>query len=81
MNNWPDGVPCDHSGCLSHVNQPCEGCGRFGGKTIDYAKLLIRCMEKWLCKDGVGWSGSSDKTLNDYERCAVKYIYDELKGQ
>lgn len=29
----PDGVPCTHPGCLSHVSHPCEGCGRVGGRT------------------------------------------------
>ena len=24
-----DRVPCGHSGCLSHVTHPCEGCGRW----------------------------------------------------
>lgn len=23
-----DGKPCGHTGCLNHVLQPCEGCGR-----------------------------------------------------
>lgn len=27
----PDGVPCSHAGCLSHLSHPCEGCGRIGG--------------------------------------------------
>ena len=27
----PDGQPCDHTGCLSHISHPCEGCGRIGG--------------------------------------------------
>lgn len=29
----PDGVPCRHAGCLSHISHPCEGCGRVGGKS------------------------------------------------
>lgn len=24
--------PCAHSGCLSHVTHPCEGCGRIAGQ-------------------------------------------------
>lgn len=28
----PDGVPCGHPGCLSHVTHPCEGCGGIGGR-------------------------------------------------
>jgi len=31
--NLPDGVPCKHPGCLSHISHPCEGCGRIGGRT------------------------------------------------
>lgn len=27
----PDGQPCGHPGCLSHVSHPCEGCGRIAG--------------------------------------------------
>ena len=26
-----DGEPCGHSGCMSHVSHPCEGCGRVNG--------------------------------------------------
>ena len=26
-----DGGPCGHSGCLSRIGHPCEGCGRVGG--------------------------------------------------
>lgn len=29
---WPDGQPCGHPGCLSHLSHPCEGCGRIGGR-------------------------------------------------
>lgn len=28
----PEGVPCKHPGCLSHISHPCEGCGRIGGR-------------------------------------------------
>lgn len=31
IKNLPDGVPCGHLGCLSHVSHPCEGCGRIAG--------------------------------------------------
>ena len=30
----PDGEPCDHPGCLSHISHPCEGCGRIGGFSL-----------------------------------------------
>lgn len=35
-----DGEPCEHSGCLSHLSHPCEGCGRIGGrsKTCHYTE-------------------------------------------
>jgi hypothetical protein len=29
----PDGVPCEHRGCLHHISHPCEGCGRIAGIT------------------------------------------------
>lgn len=32
VDDLPDGVPCYHFGCLNHILQPCEGCGRVGGK-------------------------------------------------
>ena len=31
-NCIPDGSPCSHPGCLSHISHPCEGCGRVGGQ-------------------------------------------------
>lgn len=31
QDKYRDGVPCDHKGCLSHITQRCEGCGRLGG--------------------------------------------------
>lgn len=34
LDSLPDGVPCDHVGCLSHVTHPCEDCGRIAGKRI-----------------------------------------------
>lgn len=43
IKNLPDGVPCDHIGCLSHVTHPCDGCGRIGGKR---QKALIEKEEK-----------------------------------
>ena len=30
---YPDGVPCDHPGCLRHITHPCEGCGRVEGRS------------------------------------------------
>jgi hypothetical protein len=34
--NIPDGVPCKHPGCLSHLSHPCEGCGRIGGRSSNW---------------------------------------------
>jgi hypothetical protein len=36
----PDGVPCQHPGCLSHVSHPCEECGRTGGLRSSDAEWL-----------------------------------------
>jgi hypothetical protein len=35
----PDGVPCGHPGCLSHVSHPCEGCGRIAGHSQSEAHM------------------------------------------
>jgi len=29
-----DGEPCNHTGCLSHLSHPCDGCGRIGGVRV-----------------------------------------------
>jgi len=52
----PDGVPCDHVGCLSHVSHPCEGCGRVAGRRLTQ-----------LAPD-LGWVCGQCKTVNDEER-------------
>lgn len=59
----PDGVPCGHAGCLSHLSHPCEGCGRIGGRRPIYnmednavaqknrggsVPSWVRKMKKWL---------------------------------
>lgn len=41
----PDGVPCKHAGCLSHISHPCEGCGRIGGRTMVYLSDVIAMAE------------------------------------
>lgn len=28
---YRDGEPCEHKGCLHHNTHPCEGCGRIAG--------------------------------------------------
>lgn len=45
LESLPDGVPCDHVGCLSHISHPCESCGRIGGK-----RLTLRAVDG--CKAG-----------------------------
>ena len=30
-----DGEPCDHPGCLNHISNSCEGCGRIGGLSMN----------------------------------------------
>lgn len=37
----PDGVPCSHPGCLSHISHPCEGCGRIGGRRPELPAVLV----------------------------------------
>ena len=34
-DDLPDGEPCGHPGCLSHITHPCEGCGRIAGRSGD----------------------------------------------
>jgi hypothetical protein len=29
---YPNGMPCEHKGCLSHMSHPCECCGRIAGE-------------------------------------------------
>ena len=36
--SYEDGEPCSHAGCLSHVTQPCGGCGRLAG--INWPELV-----------------------------------------
>lgn len=40
----PDGMPCSHPGCLSHIGHPCEGCGRVGGHPV----LRLGQWVKWV---------------------------------
>ena len=41
MDELKDGVPCNHPGCLSHINHPCEKCKRIGGKFMDNVYKLL----------------------------------------
>ena len=36
----PDGVPCDHPGCLQHLSHPCK-CGLVGGLDVIATNPLI----------------------------------------
>lgn len=31
VGEWKEGESCGHLGCLSHVSNPCESCGRIAG--------------------------------------------------
>lgn len=46
----PDGVPCHHPGCLSHITHPCEGCGRIGGHpNVTYPFVFLDDTQRpWL---------------------------------
>jgi hypothetical protein len=48
----PDGVPCKHPGCMSHISHPCEGCGRTGGirshqQTRAHAIEVVKSWPSW----------------------------------
>lgn len=46
---YSDGQPCNHQGCLHHLNHPCEGCGRIGGKgMVELPKWLIAAWKKHI---------------------------------
>jgi hypothetical protein len=32
---FPNGIPCDHPGCLNHIH-PCEVCGRINGRNVGF---------------------------------------------
>ena len=34
--------------------------------SIDYKKLLTRCMEKWIDAEGGCWDGDSDATITNH---------------
>lgn len=55
LDNLPDGVPCSHSGCLSHLSHPCEGCGRIGGRKKTSVLDRIRSGDLQLCEDMAGF--------------------------
>jgi len=48
MERYDDGIPCDHPSCLSHINHPCEGCGRIAGRFLNTLELFLDHLErKW----------------------------------
>lgn len=59
----PDGVPCGHAGCLSHLSHPCDGCGRIGGMR---RTVVVHTGSKALSLDE-GWIGSG-KNRATYSR-------------
>lgn len=42
---YKDGEPCEHKGCLHHITQPCELCGRIAGRKINKDEI-----SKELCE-------------------------------
>ena len=66
LESLPDGVPCDHLGCLSHISHPCEVCGRIGGKrptqlAVDVAEASEQI--KKIAKEIASVSGVPPKYL------------------
>jgi len=49
--------------------------------SVDYKKLLIRCMEQWIDDEGGCWDGSGDLTITDEEESVVAEILNDLKDQ
>ena len=44
VSHYKDGDPCNHPGCLNHVEHPCEKCGRTqarGEYTSSKAKWVV----------------------------------------
>ena len=58
-----DGQPCHHLGCLHHIFQPCEGCGRIGGR----GNVTVRKTAPTLLTDNGKLSSSGLGTLNRRE--------------
>ena len=59
-----DGNPCSHSGCLSHVSHPCDGCGRWHPGLIPH--YSTRIADAWLVveklrADGFRWAIGSER--------------------
>jgi hypothetical protein len=49
--------------------------------SVDYKKLLTRCMEQWIDSEGGCWNGDEDLTITEEEEAAIKEIYDNLDKQ
>lgn len=72
---YKDGEPCRHPGCLSHVTQACEGCGRVAGRMTDSQAIVAIARER--CARGDMWLrniGEAIETVVD-ELNAGKDIY------
>jgi hypothetical protein len=61
FDDLPDGVPCKHPGCLSHVSHPCEGCGRIAGHTVTIADTF-----KEIIKDAIENHQDPVTAIQDY---------------
>ena len=55
----PDGEPCRHPGCLSHITHPCEVCGRIGGISEPVTDDEIDRLAYALDGDYRGWEESA----------------------
>jgi hypothetical protein len=47
-----DGEPCEHSGCLSHISHPCEGCGRIGGRYMTWLDEIEKSIREFDTQHG-----------------------------
>lgn len=66
----PDGVPCKHPGCLSHISHPCEGCGRVGGRYLRTFPELEKKFTLGIVKRCVEYAKGFDRV----EKSGIKYF-------
>lgn len=74
----PDGVPCDHAGCLSHLSHPCEGCGRIGGQ-LEEGCIMMGGGEDGLCSVASGCRGCSQERAQKNRGGSVPVGYTETR--
>lgn len=68
-----DGVPCHHSGCLSHITHPCEGCGRIGGRRLkNYVMNDAQMVEK-VAREVLKYDIYSVASQEEYPITSVVY--------